>query len=98
MASHAVVPVATLRLRRHFRSRSRGELQRGDPRKGVVAVGAAHGLGGAQAGAERRALRFSEKRAAEVRQQLDARHARGLAVRHAGDGRCDGRRDAAGSA
>ena len=61
--------------------RSRGQLKRGEPRKGFVAVGAAHGFGGAQADAEGGAFRFSEKRAAEVGQQLDAGNAGRLAMR-----------------
>lgn len=48
--------------------------------------------------AEGRALRLAKYLAAQFIVELDARHPGGLTVRHAGQGRGDGGRDAAGGA
>ena len=79
-------------------SRPRRNLQRRQPSHRLIARCPTHLQFRPQRRAERGALRLAEQPTSQVVVQLYAGHARRFAVRHAGDGRGDRGRDAAGTA
>lgn len=100
-----VVGIATTRQKRSLiqtalgnRSRPSRLIQRRQPLQCLLPIRTAHFVAGLQACTKARPLRSSEDRAAHVVGEVRASHARRLAVRHAGQGRGDGGRDATGTA